>query len=99
MERHEHIVRAYEEELFSLNNKVAKMGGLAEQLVGQSLEALENRDRVLAENTIKQDEAMIYWRGRSRRRGRYDRKATTGGLRSAAGNGSIPHCVRPRAHR
>jgi phosphate transport system protein len=58
MEPHEHIVRAYEEDLSSLNNKIAKMGGLAEQVVGQSLQALENRDRVLAENTIQQDEAI-----------------------------------------
>jgi phosphate transport system protein len=29
MERHEHIVSSYEEELSFLNNKVAKMGGLA----------------------------------------------------------------------
>ena len=37
MERREHIVSAYEEDLSSLNNKIAKMGGLAEQVVGQSL--------------------------------------------------------------
>jgi phosphate transport system protein len=58
MESHQHIVRAYEEGLSSLNNKIAKMGGLAEQVVGQSLQALENRDRVLAENRIEQDEAI-----------------------------------------
>ena len=58
MERREHIVSAYEEDLSSLNNKIAKMGGLAEQVVGQSLEALEKRDRALAERTIKQDEAI-----------------------------------------
>jgi hypothetical protein len=32
MEQHEHIVSSYEEELASLNNKIAKMGGLAEAL-------------------------------------------------------------------
>src|SRR5262249_45076993 len=58
MERHEHIVSSYEEELSFLNNKVAKMGGLAERVVGQSLEALERRDRALAENTIEQDEVI-----------------------------------------
>ena len=58
MERHEHIVSSYEEELSFLNNKVAKMGGLAERVVGQSLEALERRDRALAENTIQQDEVI-----------------------------------------
>jgi phosphate transport system protein len=34
------------------------MGGLAEQLVGQSLQALEKRDRILAKNMIQQDEAI-----------------------------------------
>src|SRR5262245_32091822 len=58
MERHEHIVSSYEEELSYLNNKVAKMGGLAERVVGQSLDALERRDRALAENAIEQDEAI-----------------------------------------
>lgn len=58
MERHEHIVSAYEQDLSSLNNKIAKMGRLAELVVGQSLEALEKRDKALAESTIKQDEAI-----------------------------------------
>ena len=35
----------------SLNSKIAKMGGLAEQVVGQSLAALEKRDRTLAKRT------------------------------------------------
>jgi phosphate transport system protein len=56
--QHEHIVRSYEEELSLLNNKIAKMGGLAEQVVGQSIEALERRDPDLAETTIKQDEII-----------------------------------------
>ena len=38
MEQHEHIVSSYEEELSSLNNKMAKMGGLAEEMVAQSLD-------------------------------------------------------------
>jgi phosphate transport system protein len=58
MERREHIVSAYAGDLSSLNNKIAKMGGLAEQIVGQSLESLERRDRTLAEQTINQDEAI-----------------------------------------
>jgi len=58
MERHEHIVSAYEQDLTSLNNKIVKMGGLAELVVGQSLEALEKRDKALAQSTIKQDEAI-----------------------------------------
>jgi phosphate transport system protein len=58
MEKHEHIVKSYEEELSSLNNKIAKMGGLAEQVLGQSIDALEGRDPELAGATIQQDEAI-----------------------------------------
>ena len=58
MDKHEHIVRSYEEELASLNTKIAKMGGLAEQVVGQSIDALDRRDPDLAETTIKEDEAI-----------------------------------------
>ena len=58
MEQHEHIVRSYEEELSLLNNKIAKMGGLAEQVLGQSFDALERRDPELAGATIKKDEEI-----------------------------------------
>jgi phosphate transport system protein len=58
MDKHEHIVRSYEEELASLNTKIAKMGGLAEQVVGQSIDALDRRDPDLAEVTIKEDEVI-----------------------------------------
>ena len=54
----EHIVRSYEEELALLNNKIAKMGGLAEQVLGQSFEALERRDPRLAADTIALDEEI-----------------------------------------
>jgi len=56
--QHEHIVRSYEEELSLLNNKIAKMGGLAEQVLGQSIEALERRDPELAAATISEDESI-----------------------------------------
>jgi phosphate transport system protein len=56
--QHEHIVRSYEEELSLLNNKIAKMGGLAEQVLGQAIEALERRDPELAAATIREDEAI-----------------------------------------
>src|SRR5262245_50586534 len=91
MERHEHIVSSYEEELSFLNNKVAKMGGLAERVVGQSLDALERRDRALAESTIQH---RGYRCARASDRGpsdRYDRQAATGGLRPAPSHRSAPH--------
>ena len=56
--QHEHIVRSYEEELSLLNNKIAKMGGLTEQVLGQSFDALERRDPELAAATINEDEAI-----------------------------------------
>jgi phosphate transport system protein len=58
VEQHEHIVSSYEEELSSLNNKMAKMGGLAEEMVAQSLDALEKRNRRLAQSIIAQDDAI-----------------------------------------
>jgi phosphate transport system protein len=58
MEQHDHIVSSYEEELASLNNKIAKMGGLAEEMVAQALDALEKRNRRLAQSIIEQDDAI-----------------------------------------
>ncbi len=54
----EHIVRSYEEELALLNNKIARMGGLAEKVLGQSFDALDRRDPDLAANTIGEDEEI-----------------------------------------
>ena len=51
----EHIVRSYEDELALLDKKIAQMGGIAEQNLGQSFEALERRDPRLAESVIASD--------------------------------------------
>lgn len=51
----EHTVRAFESELRHLGDKLAEMGGLAERLVGESLEALLRRDTALAERVIETD--------------------------------------------
>ena len=53
MNEHEHIVSSYEEELSTLNDKIARMGGLSEQLLGNAIDALERRDPTLAETTIQ----------------------------------------------
>ncbi|MGD9868232.1 MAG: phosphate signaling complex protein PhoU [Hyphomicrobiales bacterium] len=58
MAQHEHIVTSYAEELTSLNSKIAQMGGMAEQLLGRSIDALERRDPQLAEATIAEDAAI-----------------------------------------
>ncbi len=54
----EHIVRSYEEELALLDRKIAQMGGLAEEALGQAFDALEKRDPALAEAVIKSDKAI-----------------------------------------
>ncbi len=51
----EHIVKSYEEELAFLDNKIAHMGGLAEQLLGKAFEALERRDPRLAADVVASD--------------------------------------------
>ena len=51
----EHTVKSYEEELALLDKKIAQMGGLAEQLLGKSLEALERRDPKVAEEVVAAD--------------------------------------------
>ena len=45
----QHIVSAYEEELNTLDSKIAQMGGLAEQCLARAIDALERRDPALAE--------------------------------------------------
>jgi phosphate transport system protein len=51
----DHIVRSYEEELARLDKKIAHMGGLAEQLLGQSFDALDRRDPTHAEAVVAAD--------------------------------------------
>jgi phosphate transport system protein len=51
----EHIVKSYENELATLDRSVGQMGGLAEQLLGQAFEALEQRNPQLAESAAAGD--------------------------------------------
>ena len=51
----DHTVKSYEEELALLDKKIAQMGGIAEQNLGQSFDALERRDPKLAEAVINSD--------------------------------------------
>jgi phosphate transport system protein len=53
-----HIVKSYEDELAGLDAKIAQMGGLAEELLGEAFEALERRDPTLAESVIGRDKAI-----------------------------------------
>ena len=54
----EHIVTAFENELKELGRKVAEMGGRAERLVAQSIDALMKRDAALAERVIAEDKTV-----------------------------------------
>ena len=54
----EHIVKAFTEQLESLANSVAQMGGLAEAQFANSIEAIAKRDGKLAEAAIGSDERV-----------------------------------------
>jgi len=50
-----HIYSAYDEELSYLKRRVSEMGGLAEQMVSDSVRALVNTDLALAQKVISDD--------------------------------------------
>jgi len=54
----EHIVSSFDEDLNSLAQKLAEMGGLAEQNVADSVAALVNRDVEKAQRVIASDERI-----------------------------------------
>ena len=51
----QHIVTSYEDELKGLSRSIAEMGGLAEQLVDQSITALLRSDAALARSVVAAD--------------------------------------------
>ena len=54
----EHIVASFDEELSDLSQKIAEMGGIAEQQVANSVAALARRDGELAQTVIASDRRM-----------------------------------------
>jgi len=54
----EHTVKSYEAELTLLDQRIAQMGGLVEQLLGNAFAALERRDPRLASEAIASDRAI-----------------------------------------
>jgi len=54
----EHIVKAFTEQLESLANSVAQMGGLAEAQLANAIESIAKRDGKLAEAAIGSDERV-----------------------------------------
>ena len=54
----EHIVKAYEDELNMLTAECARMGGLTEAAVADSLEAVVRRDQQMADSVVARDERL-----------------------------------------
>ncbi|MFM7084399.1 MAG: PhoU domain-containing protein, partial [Hyphomicrobium sp.] len=54
----EHIVRSYEIDLATLDTKLCQMGGLTEQLITSTFDALQNHNPELAEKIIEKDLAV-----------------------------------------
>ena len=55
---HEHIVKSYEAELGVLESKVGQMGGLAERMLGEAFQALEQRNSERAKVVVASDSAI-----------------------------------------
>ena len=53
-----HIMKAFEQELTELDSSIARMGGLAEDLLAKAFEALVRRDPELAKLAIASDKAI-----------------------------------------
>lgn len=53
-----HIVSAFDDELMAIHAKIAEMGGLAEDLLANALEAIETRNPDLAEEVIARDKRL-----------------------------------------
>jgi phosphate transport system protein len=51
----EHTIKAFDADLQELGRMIAEMGGLAERLIGDSVDALGRQDTMLAQNVIVQD--------------------------------------------
>jgi phosphate transport system protein len=51
----DHTITAFDDELKSLDSKIAQMGGLAEQVLARAIDSLQQRDPELAARTIQQD--------------------------------------------
>jgi phosphate transport system protein len=54
----EHTVKSYEDELNALMAECARMGGLAEAQVADSLDAVVHRDRAVADSVVARDERL-----------------------------------------
>lgn len=53
-----HIVSAFDDDLRAISSRIAEMGGMAEEQLGQAIEALQNRDSELANEIIRSDKRL-----------------------------------------
>ena len=51
----EHTVKSYDKELDALERRIAEMGGIAEKMVIEAMDALANADTVLAHQIVATD--------------------------------------------
>jgi phosphate transport system protein len=54
----QHIVSAYDSEIKELQKKVAEMGGIAEKMLSDALDAIEKRDTRIAQSIIIMDQRL-----------------------------------------
>ena len=54
----DHIVKAYDNDLTALKSMLSEMGGMAEEQLSKSINALVHRDTKLADTVIKADELL-----------------------------------------
>jgi phosphate transport system protein len=54
----QHIVSAYDTEIKDLQKKIAEMGGIAEKMMSDALDAIERRDTRLAQQIILTDQKL-----------------------------------------
>ncbi len=53
-----HIVTAFDDDLIAIQAKISEMGGMAEEILSNALEALKNRDADLAQVAISRDKKL-----------------------------------------
>ena len=54
----DHIVKAYDNDLAALKSMLSEMGGIAEEQLSKSIDALVHRDTKLADSVVKADELL-----------------------------------------
>lgn len=53
-----HIVSSFDDDLIAIQAKITEMGGLAEELLGKALEAVERRDKEMALEVVAADKKI-----------------------------------------